>query len=344
MRLFRHGQPGRERPGLFGTSGNMRDLSSVIPDFDAGTLSPQGLARLAKLDARTLSLLPEETRFGACTARPGKIICVGLNYTSTMNELGVLRPEAPSIAFKPSSALAGPDDDITLPHGSTATDWEVELAAFQALLNEHQPDLVPDQQLDAVCPLRPEDKDRPAERVEAEHLLHSKREAVDPLAVVHRPRRHVDLYRPALAERHDIAARIVRVSSPSSAAVPARITSSPTTISISAPAGAAGASTAAPSTTNSANIGSAAMLSTAIRARSAFVRRWRPVGPSITSSRETPPHVVPSKWTPTLPSRAKPTPPALMCMENSPVRSPVAGGDLRRAYAGITTLTTGEVN
>ena len=128
MRLFRHGHPGRERPGLFDTSGNMRDLSSVIPDFDTGTLSPHGLARRAELDARTLPLLPEGTRFGACTARPGKIICVGLNYTSTMIELGVPHPEAPSIAIKPSSALAGPNDDIILPNGSTATDWEVELA------------------------------------------------------------------------------------------------------------------------------------------------------------------------------------------------------------------------
>ncbi|ABL68359.1 fumarylacetoacetate hydrolase family protein [Paracoccus denitrificans] len=137
MRLFRHGRPGRERPGLFDISGKMRDLSPVIPDFDAGTLSPQGLARLAGLDARGLPLLPEGTRFGACTARPGKIICVGLNYASTMIELGVPRPEAPSITIKPSSALAGPDDDIALPRGSTATDWEVELAAVIGTYARH---------------------------------------------------------------------------------------------------------------------------------------------------------------------------------------------------------------
>lgn len=47
------------------------------------------------------------------------------------------------------------------------------------------------------------------------------------------------------------------------------------------------------------------MLSAAIRARSAFVRRRRPLGPSITSSRETPKPIEPSKWTPILPSLSK---------------------------------------
>jgi hypothetical protein len=47
------------------------------------------------------------------------------------------------------------------------------------------------------------------------------------------------------------------------------------------------------------------MLSAAIRARSAFVRRRWPLGPSITSSRETPTLFEPSKWTPILPSISK---------------------------------------
>jgi hypothetical protein len=46
-------------------------------------------------------------------------------------------------------------------------------------------------------------------------------------------------------------------------------------------------------------------ISVAIFARSAFVRRRRPLGPSITSNRETPTPFEPSKWTPTLPSLSK---------------------------------------
>lgn len=57
-------------------------------------------------------------------------------------------------------------------------------------------------------------------------------------------------------------------------------------------------------------------LSAAIHARSAFVRRLRPVGPLSTSSREAPPSLESSKWAAILPSRSKPIPPTLMRTEN----------------------------
>jgi 2-keto-4-pentenoate hydratase/2-oxohepta-3-ene-1,7-dioic acid hydratase in catechol pathway len=139
MRLFRHGYLGHEKPGIFDKTGSMRDLSGDIQDIDADVLSPQGLARLAELDPDGLPLLPDSTRLGACVARPGKIICVGLNYGCTMAELGAARPDFPSIAIKPSSALAGPTDDILLPRGSTATDWEVELAVVIGTRARHVP-------------------------------------------------------------------------------------------------------------------------------------------------------------------------------------------------------------
>lgn len=97
MRLFRFrcGQPDEERLGVFGMSGCMRNLSLVIPNFDARDLSSEGMVQLAELDARWPPLLPENTSFGACTARPVKIICVGLNYTSTLIELGMPCPMHP---------------------------------------------------------------------------------------------------------------------------------------------------------------------------------------------------------------------------------------------------------
>jgi len=73
-------------------------------------------------------------------------------------------------------------------------------------------------------------------------------------------------------------------------------------------------------------------VSAAIRARSAFVRSRRPDGPSITSSRETPPPLKLSNWTPTSPSRPKPKPPTPTYAENDAFRSPAAGGGRRRAY------------
>lgn len=129
MKLFRHGPPGCERPGAFDASGKMRDLSQHAT-FGPADLFPVGLAALRRLDLSTMPELPEATRLGPCVPRPGKIICVGLNYFSTMAELGVMRPDAPMISLKPTSAVAGPGDGIRLPRGSNSTDWEVELAVI----------------------------------------------------------------------------------------------------------------------------------------------------------------------------------------------------------------------
>jgi 2-keto-4-pentenoate hydratase/2-oxohepta-3-ene-1,7-dioic acid hydratase in catechol pathway len=128
LRLVRFGAPRQERPGLLDADNRLRDLSGVIADLDRTVLSPEGLARLAALDTSTLPEVDSSVRFGPCVMPPGKIVCVGLNYESTRLQVGVPRPDEPALSIKPSSALAGPFDGILLPKGSTATDWEVELA------------------------------------------------------------------------------------------------------------------------------------------------------------------------------------------------------------------------
>lgn len=129
MRLFRHGETGRERPGAIDAAGAMRDLSSILPDIDGEALLPERLAALAKVDLETLPIVDPSTRLGACVARPGKFVCIGLNYRDNAEALGQARPVEPQIAMKPLSAVCGPNDDIQLPRGSVATDWEVELGA-----------------------------------------------------------------------------------------------------------------------------------------------------------------------------------------------------------------------
>lgn len=59
------------------------------------------------------------------------------------------------------------------------------------------------------------------------------------------------------------------------------------------------------------------MLSAATRARSAFVRRRRPLGPSSTSSRATPTPFKPSKWTPISSSLSKSKPSAAHAAPNT---------------------------
>lgn len=60
--------------------------------------------------------------------RPGKIICVGVNYAAHLAEMGREQPDYPTLFAKYAEALIGARDDIVLPAASAAVDWEAELA------------------------------------------------------------------------------------------------------------------------------------------------------------------------------------------------------------------------
>jgi 2-keto-4-pentenoate hydratase/2-oxohepta-3-ene-1,7-dioic acid hydratase in catechol pathway len=59
--------------------------------------------------------------------RPGKVICVGLNYRGHAEEQGAAIPERPLLFAKWSTALTGPGDPIVLPRISSSIDYEAEL-------------------------------------------------------------------------------------------------------------------------------------------------------------------------------------------------------------------------
>ncbi len=128
MKLVRYGDPGEERPGILDREGAIRDLSGVIGDIDGSTLSPQRLGELKHLNVDTLPLVPGAVRLGPCVARPGKFLCIGLNYADHAAETGAAIPNEPIIFMKATSALSGPNDPVIQPRGSTKLDWEVELA------------------------------------------------------------------------------------------------------------------------------------------------------------------------------------------------------------------------
>lgn len=126
MKLLRHGPKGAEKPALLDGSGLIRDLSGVVPDIAGHVLSPAGLTQLAALDPDSLPVLPAG-RIGACVGQVGKFICVGLNYADHARETGKEPPAEPILFMKATSAIAGPDDAVEIPRGSSKTDWEVEL-------------------------------------------------------------------------------------------------------------------------------------------------------------------------------------------------------------------------
>src|SRR5947208_12640697 len=67
-----------------------------------------------------------EADFGPLV-RPGKVVCVGLNYRSHIEEMGRGLPDHPTLFAKYPDTLTGPYDDIVIPKASAEVDWEVEL-------------------------------------------------------------------------------------------------------------------------------------------------------------------------------------------------------------------------
>jgi 2-keto-4-pentenoate hydratase/2-oxohepta-3-ene-1,7-dioic acid hydratase in catechol pathway len=59
--------------------------------------------------------------------RPGKIVCVGLNYRDHAEEQGVPLPEAPLLFAKWQNTLIGPGEPIVIPPIVTKCDYEAEL-------------------------------------------------------------------------------------------------------------------------------------------------------------------------------------------------------------------------
>jgi acylpyruvate hydrolase len=66
--------------------------------------------------------------FAPVVPRPGKILCVGLNYRNHIVEMGRELPAYPTLFAKFAEALVGASDDVMLPPESAAVDWEAELA------------------------------------------------------------------------------------------------------------------------------------------------------------------------------------------------------------------------
>jgi 2-keto-4-pentenoate hydratase/2-oxohepta-3-ene-1,7-dioic acid hydratase in catechol pathway len=61
-------------------------------------------------------------------ARPGKIVCIGLNYRSHAEEAGLEPPDTPTFFAKFSNALAPPRATVELPRWSEKVDYEAEVA------------------------------------------------------------------------------------------------------------------------------------------------------------------------------------------------------------------------
>lgn len=127
MKLLRYRTGADVRPGLLDSAGAVRDLSGHVPDITGAVLDDGTLARLAALDAETLPLVPGQPDLATCVGQAGKFLGIGLNYTDHAEEMDMALPEHPILFLKATSSMVGANDDVVLPRGSVASDWEVEL-------------------------------------------------------------------------------------------------------------------------------------------------------------------------------------------------------------------------
>ncbi|MFG3547829.1 fumarylacetoacetate hydrolase family protein [Streptomyces sp. NPDC047725] len=130
MRLLRVGEPGAEVPAVLDEDGAPFALTGFTADIDGPFLASGGVDRVrqALAEGALPRLDTAGRRIGAPVARPGKVVCVGLNYRDHAEETGAAAPERPVVFMKDPSTVVGPYDAIRIPRGSAKTDWEVELA------------------------------------------------------------------------------------------------------------------------------------------------------------------------------------------------------------------------
>ncbi|MEH1013194.1 fumarylacetoacetate hydrolase family protein [Micromonospora sp. CPCC 206060] len=131
---MRVGAPGAEQPVVRVADDDHRDLRPVTRDIDAVFLDCGGLDRARQaVEAGTLPRVDVTgLRIGAPVARPGAVLCIGMNYAAHAAESGAAAPEQPVLFYKSPNTVVGPQDTVLIPRQSQRTDWEVELSVVLA--------------------------------------------------------------------------------------------------------------------------------------------------------------------------------------------------------------------
>ena len=127
MKFLRIGSLNQEKPAIIDKAGVIRDLSSVVSDFNSNTINQSTIGEIKKINLEKLPEVNSNIRIGPCVANPEKFIGIGLNYSDHAEETGMKPPDEPIIFIKANSCISGPNDNIIIPKNSKKTDWEIEL-------------------------------------------------------------------------------------------------------------------------------------------------------------------------------------------------------------------------
>lgn len=81
-----------------------------------------------EVDTRSSALPKDDIMYLAAVPRPGKVICVGLNYRDHAEELGMEIPDYPLLFMRGATSIVGHEQPLIRPAVSSQFDYEAELA------------------------------------------------------------------------------------------------------------------------------------------------------------------------------------------------------------------------
>lgn len=117
--------------GIGSTDALPPDVDAVVAGGEAAkTAVDEVVRRASDADSAGAAWLrqEEDLDFAPCVGRPGKLLCVGLNYRRHAEESGMPIPETPVLFSKFANTLAAHGNEIPLPTVATQYDYEAELA------------------------------------------------------------------------------------------------------------------------------------------------------------------------------------------------------------------------
>jgi acylpyruvate hydrolase len=122
------------------------DLLALLRGGDRSMTAARQALRFAQeqsaTDSASICHPVSEVKFLSPIPRPGKVVCVGLNYHSHLAEIGEPTPEYPILFHKAATSIIGHGQSIVLPRVSQQVDFEGELAVVigrrgKYILEEH---------------------------------------------------------------------------------------------------------------------------------------------------------------------------------------------------------------
>jgi 2-keto-4-pentenoate hydratase/2-oxohepta-3-ene-1,7-dioic acid hydratase in catechol pathway len=101
-----------------------------LPADDLGAQGSAAVSAISHVAAKDRAPLEAASlRLGPPIPRPGKVLCVGLNYREHAREAGMAIPTSPVLFSKFDNAITGPDVDVPVPAEVERLDYEAELVA-----------------------------------------------------------------------------------------------------------------------------------------------------------------------------------------------------------------------